>query len=183
MIRQNAPSLIFTGAISTLALAIAVSTSPEPTFMDLPDWLSGIGDFMTGSAAIAAAVVGIRSLNAWRAETIGQRKVAVAEEVLAAFYQVKDIIHAARSPLVLVGEMQPEEGVPDEIATNAHYAPLRRLQRDRTFLSEFWVQRYRFAAVFGLEAAKPFDEINRVLNEINAAVESLVWDKGANEIR
>jgi hypothetical protein len=104
--------------------------------------------------------------------------VAVAEDVLAAFYQVKDIIHGARSPMVWAGEMQPEEGVTEEIATNAHYAPLRRLRSERAFLGEFWAKRYRFAAVFGLEAAKPFAEINRVLNEIGAAVEALLWDKG-----
>jgi hypothetical protein len=64
MIRQNAPALIASGAIVALAVAIAVSTSQEPASMDLPDWLSGIGDFMTGSAAIAAPVVGIRNLKA-----------------------------------------------------------------------------------------------------------------------
>ena len=56
-----------------------------------PDWVSAIANVLTALSAAVAAGFGVRSLNAWRRETIGRRKVEVAEETLTSFYRVRDL--------------------------------------------------------------------------------------------
>ncbi len=57
-----------------------------------------LGSVATAGAAWFAATIAYRGLNKWRAETIGKRKAELAEEVIADFYEARDIIIAARSP-------------------------------------------------------------------------------------
>ena len=37
-------------------------------------------------------------LRAWREETVGRRRAELAEEVLADFYRVRDVLHRVRRP-------------------------------------------------------------------------------------
>jgi hypothetical protein len=74
-------------------------------------------------------------------------------------------------------EMQPKEGFSDEFATSSSFAPARRLWAESEFLSKFKSHKYAFAAVFGMPAAEPFLEINRIYNEVVSAAEQLITSK------
>jgi hypothetical protein len=148
-------------------------------FQITPDWVSAVADSVTAIAAATAAFQGIKSLNAWRGEAIGRRQFEVAEDVLATFYTMQDVIYQVRAPLVLAAEMQTEEGLDDRIATDADYAPLRRLSRHQQTISEFRSKRPVFAAIFGKEKTEPFQEIERILIEIKTAVEARLEGKRA----
>ena len=66
-----------------------------------PVWIElakAIPSVVTAITAVVAVIIAARGLNRLRAETIGKRKVERAEDVLADFYQARDIINAARSP-------------------------------------------------------------------------------------
>lgn len=141
---------------------------------EAPDWISAIANLLTGGAAVAAAWHAVRSLKAWRSEAIGRRKVEVAEDVLAGFYRVREIIFDARAPFVRAQEMQAGEGEDPELIAKSGYAPWRRIKSQWPFLMEWRSKRHTFAAWFGRESSTPYDEIERVLTEIRAAVESLV---------
>jgi hypothetical protein len=51
---------------------------------------------ITAITAVVSAVIALRGLNRWRAEAIGKRKAELAEDVLASFYQLRDIMTFAR---------------------------------------------------------------------------------------
>ncbi len=49
-------------------------------------------------AVIVASVVAIFGINAWKREYVGKRRMELAEEVLAMFYEVRDVMHDIRAP-------------------------------------------------------------------------------------
>lgn len=143
-----------------------------------PAVISGLRDLVVAGAAVSTAVVGWKALTKWRDETVGKRRLEVAEETLSAFYQVQEIIYDARSPMIWASEMVKEEGVPDEVVSNSAYGPVRRLHQSFEHIRDLRTKRHRFAALFGREATKPWDEIEAVLNEIHAASEAVLSLRG-----
>lgn len=143
-----------------------------------PAAISVTKDLILAGAAISTALVGWRALGKWRDETLGKRQLELAEDVLAGFYQVQEVIHEARTRFVSASEMVREEGVPDEVVTNSAYAPRRRLRESFDKILDLRTKRHRFAAVFGQEATAPWDEIEAVLREIDAACEALLDLRG-----
>jgi hypothetical protein len=147
--------------------------------MSLMDWswfldrtpaaISALRDLVVAGAAISTATVGWKALNKWRDETVGKRRLEVAEDTLSAFYQIQETIYDARAPLISAGEMVKEEGVPDEVVGHTAYGPIRRLRQSFKHVRKLRTKRHRFAALFGREATNPWDEIEAVLNEINTA--------------
>lgn len=143
-----------------------------------PNAISVAKDLILAGAAISTAIVGWRALGKWRDETLGKRRLELAEDVLASFYQVQEIIHDARGRYVDAREMVREEGVPDEVVGNSAYAPRRRLRASFDKVLDLRTKRHRFAAVFGQEATKPWDVIESVLHEIDAACDALLDLRG-----
>jgi hypothetical protein len=139
-----------------------------------PATFSIIKDFVVSGVAISGAVVGWKALSKWREETVGKRRLELAEDVLSAFYQIQEAIQDARTPLVLAEEMVKEEGVPDEVAGNPAYAPIRRLRDAFEHIRDLRTKRHRFAAVFGRDATKPWDEVEAILNRMRAASDALL---------
>jgi hypothetical protein len=138
-----------------------------------------LGPVATAGAAWFAAIIACRGLNKWRAETIGKRKAELAEEVLADFYQARDIINAARSPgsFSHEGATRQKAGWESEQDTrtlNAYFATTERLRNKEEFFAQFHARRYRFMAHFGLEAGKPYDELHGIYVQIVVAVGMLI---------
>jgi hypothetical protein len=134
---------------------------------------------VTATTAVVAVVIAARGLNRWRVETIGKRKAELAEDVLADFYQARDIINAARSPgsWSYEGATRPKEDweTEDDARTlNAYYATIERLNNQREFFAQFHARRYRFIAHFGMEAGKPYDALHGIYSEIVVAVRMLI---------
>jgi hypothetical protein len=147
------------------------------------DWSSAgvivkvVGAMATAAAAWFAAITAYRGLNKWRAENVGKRRAELAEAVLADFYRLQEIYRGARAPFVMTGELRSMEGVSDDIAMDEHFAPVRRLMEHEEFLSQFRVHRHAFAAVFGRDAAAPFDVMRQVYNDIQWATSCLMRHK------
>lgn len=125
-----------------------------------------------------ASMVAIFGIDAWRREHVGKRRMELAEEVLALFYQARDVIGEIRSPFGFGGEgssrkANPSES-PQEKATldNAHVVIERYMKHSELF-SKIHAVRYRFLAQFGPEKSKPFDDLNRVINDIVMASRQL----------
>ena len=138
-----------------------------------------VAPVFTAAAACSGAYIAYRGLTKWHQETIGKRRIELAEEVLADFYQARDIIKAARSPFSYShegqsrrrGENETEE---DTRLLNSYFAPTERFASKADFFAEAWARRYRFTAFFGPEAARAYDDLFEVRNEIIAAVRSLI---------
>jgi hypothetical protein len=75
----------------TNKIAVAVSMdAPCESFLPktLKDWI----DLIQGVSVIIASGMAFVGIKAWREEFVGKRRIELAEEVLALFYQAKDII-------------------------------------------------------------------------------------------
>src|ERR1700722_20683999 len=105
--------------------------------LDSSIWIElarALPSLVTAITAVIGVVIGARGLNRWRAEAIGKRKAELAEAVLADFYRIEEIFRAIRAPFVMIGEQRPKEGVPNEIALDEHFVPVRRMMEYEEFL-------------------------------------------------
>jgi hypothetical protein len=147
---------------------------------EIGEFIKAVAPIFTAGAACTGAWIGWRGLNKWRDETIGKRKAELAEDVIADFYQVREIILEARSP----GSIRADEGntppkmddeTPEETEQyNVYYLVSQRLSKDSDFFSRLQARKYRFIAQFGVEAVKPYDDISQILREIRIAVHMLI---------
>jgi hypothetical protein len=153
------------------------------SWADLAEVIRAVAPVFTAGAACSGAYIGYRGLTKWHDETVGKRRIELAEEVLADFYQARDIIKAARSPFGYSheglsrqkGENETEE---DTRVLNSYFAATERLASKADFFAETWARRYRFSAVFGSEAAGAYDDLFEVRNEIIGSVGSLISAHG-----
>jgi hypothetical protein len=147
-----------------------------------PLWLEFvrlIPSFVTAATAIYGVHIGIQGLNKWRAETIGKRKAELAEDVLADFYEARDIITAARSPGGFGHEGATRtpaewESEDDTRTLNAYFRTIERLRNKEAFFAKLDARRYRFIAHFGLEAGRVYDDLNKIYRQIVIAVRMLI---------
>ena len=184
--------LFLAGAISG-AVVLGSPTSPGPPETSAPashtaqvfvgaaertSWPKLIFDIAQALAVIAAAVVAIRGINAWRKEMTGRRRFALAEDVLRAFYKVRDKLRDIRSPFSRTDEgssRRQSENESEQLKRvfDRAFVKMERYQRERATFEELRDLRYPFEAVFGSEAARPFDEIDQILQEVLAAGDTL----------
>ena len=138
-----------------------------------------IPSVVTAITAIYGVRIGIQGLNKWRAETIGKRKAELAEDVLADFYEARDVITTARSPggFGHEGAKRPKaewESEDDTRTLNAYFRTIERLRNKEEFFARFHARRYRFIAHFGTEAGQPYDDLHKIYAQIVVAVKMLI---------
>lgn len=145
--------------------------------------IKAVAPVFTAGAACIGVYIAFRGLSKWHNETVGKRRIELAEDVLSDFYQARDIIKAARSPFSYAHEglsrkNDDKETDADTQILNAYFAVTERLMKNADFFAETWARRYRFSAVFGSNAAKPYDDLFEVRNEIIVSVRSLISAHG-----
>jgi len=129
-------------------------------------------------AIVIASVVAICGITAWRKEFQGKRNIELAEEVLVLFYEAKDGINAIRSPFSFEGEgstrkPQEEETAEQKEARDRAYVVYERFDKWKDIFNEILSKRYQFMARFGTEKAQPFEELKRIVLDIQCAANEL----------
>jgi hypothetical protein len=89
-------------------------------------------------------------------------------------YEFAEILHAARVPWVMNHETGKQDGIPETVTQNSNYVPERRLLEHHEFFSRFRSLKHEYAAVFGRDAAKPFDELWKLRLDVNHAVYAML---------
>jgi hypothetical protein len=122
-------------------------------------------------AVTIAAFSAVFGINAWRRQLIGGKRAEVAERVLTAFYEARDIFASARLPASFAGEGRTRERAPGETedqarSRDAYFTPAERLIASREFFMALNASRDRFIAYFGHDAAGPFATILQVRNRL-----------------
>lgn len=122
-------------------------------------------------ALIAASWAIISGIGAWKREFIGKRRIELAEQVLAKFFEVQDAIAYIRNPFSgnnegqsrqkNSGETEAEEGL-----LNRGYIVVERYQHKEVIFSEFNTLKYKFMAAFGKNTEEIFTSTNKALNSI-----------------
>lgn len=133
--------------------------------------LKDLTDLIQSGAVIIASIVAIYGITAWRVEFVGKRRIELAEEVLAHFYQARDIINSIRSSFGYEGEGKTRksglnESPKDKDALDQAYVLIERYNRHAELFSRLHALRYRFMAQFGPDASTPFDDLNKIINEL-----------------
>lgn len=122
-------------------------------------------------ASLTASGTIIYGIKAWRREYIGKRKLDLAEEVLALFYEARDAIRFIRSPASYSGEGRTRNAAPNEtpeekrINDNAYIA-FERYNKRLELFNKIRSMRYRYMAQLGKDLSKPFDDLNNIVNDI-----------------
>ena len=63
-----------------------------------------IADVITAVSVAIAAIAFVAGISAWKREFIGKRRIELAEDVLALFYETQDAIREIRNPASFSGE-------------------------------------------------------------------------------
>ena len=142
--------------------------------MTLHDWI----EIVKGVSVLLASLFAIYGIDAWRREFVGKRRMELAEEVLALFYQARDVIAEMRMPFSFVGEGTsrkpgPHESPDTKCAQDSAYVLIERYGRHSELFSRIHALRYRFMAQFDTASSKPFDELNRIINELMMSAQEL----------
>jgi len=129
------------------------------------------------SLIIAAGAV-IIGVNAWRREYVGKRRLELAEEVLALFYEARDAIRFMRNPFGYGGEgstrtAAPTESPEEKQINDKAYVVFERYNKRQDLFNKLHSMRYQYMARFGKDAAKPFEDLNKIVNEIFISAQML----------
>lgn len=118
--------------------------------------------------AIWAAIYGIDS---WRREHRGKRRMELAEDTLALFYEAKDAIAHIRHPAGTSNETEDikrgeNESEKDYTARKSASIVFVRYNQHSELFNKIHAMRYRFMALIGKEQAEPFESLRKIEKEI-----------------
>ena len=129
--------------------------------------------------------VAIYGIDSWRREHIGKRRIELAEETLALFYEAVEAIKYMRSPASFASETehvtkQESEDESDYRARKNASIVFKRYQDNKELISKIRSTRYRFMSQMGIEATKPFDDIHGIVSDIQFSANMLarLWARG-----
>lgn len=140
--------------------------------------------FVREISILIGVLLAVYGIDAWRREHQGKRKIELAEETLALFYEARDAIADIRAPWSFGNETDSIERGDNETDSrfearkNASVAFARYRTHSELF-ARIHSMRYRFMAQVGVEQSKPFEEINRITTEILLAARMLttIWGR------
>ena len=135
-------------------------------------------NFISSLSVLIAALTFITGVFAWKREFVGKRRIELAESVLAMFYEAEDIIKQIRNPSSSVGEGKTRKRAENELKEDSElldraYIVIERYQKREMLFSQIRSMRYRVKAMFGTPASDPFDELDKLINEIFSAAQML----------
>ncbi|MFM0231286.1 hypothetical protein [Paraburkholderia sediminicola] len=138
-------------------------------------WFGLLAPLVQAAMVIITGSVAVVGLSAWRKQMVAKRHAELAEQVLASFYEARDVFKWVRLPGSFGGEGETrhiDENEDEEIRKrrNAYFIPVERLTREKELFAKLYAQRYTFMAYFGEPAAEPFDILHKVQMEIRSAV-------------
>ncbi|HCH4140965.1 TPA: hypothetical protein NKV59_004498 [Vibrio parahaemolyticus] len=122
-------------------------------------------------AVISACWAIVSGIGAWKREFIGKRRIELAEEALATFFEIKDAVAFIRSPFSSTGEGEsrvvgecetPEE---TELLNRGHIV-FERYEKRREVFARFETLKYKFMAAYGAESEDIFKDTNKTVNTI-----------------
>lgn len=122
-------------------------------------------------AIISACWAIISGVGAWKREFIGKRKIELAEETLASFFEIKDAITFIRNPWSSGTEGSTRKRTTNETEAESQlldrgYIVFERYESKKDIFVRFNTLKYKFMAVFGTETESIFVNTNKILNSI-----------------
>ena len=127
-------------------------------------------------ASISVIVATWFGLSTWRKETLGRRRMELAEDALAIFQEARDAIAYIRCSISWESEGQTRKPLvgekPEETAAlNQAYVTVERYLRSADLFAKLVSMRHRFVAHFGKSAGTPFETLRDVLATIRTSAD------------
>jgi hypothetical protein len=122
-------------------------------------------------AVVSACWAIISGVGAWKREFIGKRKIELAEETLAVFFEIKDAIAFIRNPWSSGNEGSTRQRATYETESESKlldrgYIVFERYESKKEIFVRFNTLKYKFMAVFGTNTEQIFKDTNETLNSI-----------------
>jgi len=129
-------------------------------------------------AVVSACWAIISGVGAWKREFIGKRKIELAEETLASFFEIKDAISFIRNPWSSGNEGNTRKRADYETEAESQlldrgYIVFERYESKKEIFVRFNTLKYKFMAVFGTETESIFKDTNTILNSIFSSANML----------
>lgn len=129
-------------------------------------------------AVISACWAIISGVGAWKREFIGKRKIELAEETLAAFFEIKDAISFIRNPWSSGKEGSTRNRAANERDAESQlldrgYIVFERYESKKDIFVRFNTLKHKFMAMFGTGTENIFKDTNQTLNSIFASANML----------
>ena len=129
-------------------------------------------------SVVAACWAIITGVGAWKREFIGKRKIELAEETLAAYFEIKDAIAFIRSPFSSGTEGSSRERAAHETDADRQlldrgFIVFERYEKKKEIFVKFSILKYKFMAVFGPKTENVFTETQQIVNSIFASANML----------
>lgn len=160
---------------ATVALQIAAGGK----MMEIKD----IADIAQTIAVIAVAFPAFKGLTTWRDQTIGGKKIELAEEVLILAYTLQGVIEWARHPVSFAGEGEDREGRDQEPEArrnlnDSYFSRISRLSEHDEDFALLRISSMRFRAFFGEEGQEALAAFGVTRNRVRNAVGMLIRRAG-----
>ena len=142
------------------------------------DQVSAVSNLFVAVAASLAAWQGIKSLQLWRRERVGSRRIELAEDALFELYRAQHAIQAIRSPMSYSSEYEGRENDDLESPVQTHgrnlgYTVFERMKKYQEQFDALYVTSLRVKAVFGDAVFEPFSDIRKSFGKVRVAAHML----------
>lgn len=140
---------------------------------------TNIVEILRDISLIIGIWVAIYGIDSWRREHIGKRKIELAEETLALFYEARDAISEIRNPWSWESETAEIKKKENESEDNYEARKMAsivaiRYEKHSELFNKIHSLRYRFMSQIGKNDDKPFKDLRKIVNEIFISVHLLV---------
>jgi hypothetical protein len=133
----------------------------------------------------------ISGVNAWKREFVGKRRIELAEQTLAKFFEVSDAVGYIRNPFSNTEEGKTRQRSERETSNQSElldrgYIVIERYSKKENIFSDFGALKYRFMASFGAETEQIFTDTFKTVNSIFASARLLAihyWQPKAMGLR
>ncbi len=140
--------------------------------------IENVANIATAVAALAAAIMAVIGVNAWRHQMKGKTEYEVARRYLRSVYKVREAIKYVRSPYISVGEMQSslkenglsEEDYQDNLKTNRAVYSLR-WKKVIEAKTELDIELFEAETTWGKEAVAVGKDLNSCIRELLSQVQ------------
>ena len=116
-----------------------------------------------------------------------KEKIEIAEEVLASFFEIKDVIATIRTPFSSESEGKSRKKGENEFSDASElldrgYIVFERYQNKKDVFVKYNTLKYKFMATFGADTEDIFSESNRILNSIFISARQLQLIIGKSKV-
>ena len=137
-----------------------------------------IAAIVQAMAVLSACWAIISGVDAWKREFVGKRRIELAEQTLAKFFEVTDAVAYIRNPFSNIEEGKTRQRGVHETVNQSElldrgYIVVERYSKKEAVLADFSTLKYRFMASFGAETQQIFTDTFKTVNSIFSSARML----------